>query len=74
MFARTCILQLTFVSALAAAARLGTTALAAHSIVGQLWVVISCERRGAWLGCQLWLPPAAGGGTLVWEPGMWLAS
>ena len=43
MFLRTCTLQLTFVSALAAAARLGTTALAAHSIVGQLWVVISCE-------------------------------
>lgn len=41
MFARTCILQLTFVLALAAAARLGTAALAAHGVVGQLWVVLS---------------------------------
>ncbi|PRW58447.1 MATE efflux family [Chlorella sorokiniana] len=41
MFLRTLVLQLTFFLALAAAARLGTAVLAAHSIVGQLWVVIS---------------------------------
>ena len=43
MFIRTLVLQLTFFLALAAAARLehGTVALAAHSIVGQLWVVVS---------------------------------
>lgn len=41
MFLRTLTLQATFIMALAAAARLGTVALAAHSIVGQCWVLIS---------------------------------
>ncbi|KAL4458299.1 hypothetical protein ABPG75_013164 [Micractinium tetrahymenae] len=41
MFIRSMTLQLTFFMALAAASRLGTAALAAHSIVGQLWVVVS---------------------------------
>lgn len=41
MFVRTLALQLTFFLALAAAARLGTVAVAAHSIVGQGWVLVS---------------------------------
>ncbi|EFN57503.1 hypothetical protein CHLNCDRAFT_143078 [Chlorella variabilis] len=41
MFLRSVLLQLTFFLALAAASRLGTAALAAHSIVSQLWVVVS---------------------------------
>ena len=41
MFLRTLTLQLTFFLALAAAARHGTATLAAHSVVGQLWVLVS---------------------------------
>lgn len=41
MFIRTLSLQATFFLALAAAARLGTVAVAAHSIVGQAWVLVS---------------------------------
>lgn len=41
MFVRSLILQLTFFLALMAASRLGTEALAAHAVVGQLWVTVS---------------------------------
>lgn len=41
MFVRSMILQLTFFMALVAASRLGTPFLAAHSIVSQLWSLIS---------------------------------
>lgn len=41
MFVRSLILQLTFFLALMAASRLGTEALAAHAVIGQLWVTVS---------------------------------
>jgi len=41
MFIRSMILQLTFFGTLVAASRLGTPSLAAHSIVSQLWALIS---------------------------------
>ena len=41
MFVRSMILQLTFFTTLVAASRLGTPSLAAHSIVSQLWSLIS---------------------------------
>ena len=40
-FVRSLILQLTFFAALSAATRLGTAALAAHSIISQCWVLLS---------------------------------
>ena len=41
MFVRSMILQITFFGSLVAASRLGTESLAAHSVVNQLWVLIS---------------------------------
>ncbi|KAI3438708.1 hypothetical protein D9Q98_001128 [Chlorella vulgaris] len=41
LFIRSVVLQLTFFLALAAASRLGTATLAAHSIIAQLWIIIS---------------------------------
>jgi Na+-driven multidrug efflux pump len=41
MFVRSMVLQTTFFVALVAASRLGTDTLAAHSIIHQLWILIS---------------------------------
>ncbi|KDD71746.1 hypothetical protein H632_c4473p0, partial [Helicosporidium sp. ATCC 50920] len=46
MFLRSAVLQSTFIFSLAAAARLGTSALAAHAVVGQIWVLVQFALDG----------------------------